>query len=43
MLTGIDIADRGRNLQPETASTMGKLDVIAGHQQVVAISFVMEP
>jgi len=41
-VSGLDIADSWRDLQLETASSMGKLDVIAGHQQVVAISFVME-
>jgi len=43
VLAGIDIADGGRNLQPETLSTIGELDVITGHNQVIAISLVMEP
>src|ERR1700756_4778110 len=42
-LSGIDIADSRRYLQPEMASPMGKLDVITGHQQVIAISLVLEP
>src|SRR5215469_10276712 len=43
MLSDIDIADSRRNLQLETASMIGKLDVIASHQQVIAISFIVEP
>ena len=40
--SGIDIANRRLDPEPETASMMGKLDVIAGQQQVIAVSFVME-
>src|SRR5215831_12997235 len=42
LLLGINIAYRWLHRQPEAASMIGKLDVIAGHQQVVAVSFVME-
>src|SRR6516165_580341 len=42
VLAGIDIADRRLDPEPETASMIGKLDVIAGQQQVIAVSFVME-
>src|SRR5271166_413285 len=42
LLLGIDIADRRLDAQPETASTIGKLDVIARKQKVIRVSFVME-
>src|SRR5262249_23526067 len=43
MLSDIDIADSPRDVKLERASTMGKLDLIASHQQVVAISFIVDP
>src|SRR6516164_9144778 len=42
LLLGINIAYRRLDRQLEAASMIGKLDVIAGHQQVIAVSFVME-
>src|SRR5271169_5206309 len=42
VLAGIDIADRRLDAQLEAASVIGKLDVIASQQQVIAVSFVME-
>src|SRR5271166_6450924 len=42
VLLRVDVADSRLDRQLEPASMIGKLDAIAGQQQVIAVSFVME-